>query len=1029
MQAVVNILMVEDSEQDAGFIIRQLHKAGFNTAHKLVDSANDLTYALQQQDWQIVISDFRIPGFGGQQALKIVKEHDIDLPFILISGTVGEDIAVMMMRHGANDYLMKDNLVRLGTVVKNELAEAVAKRERKLLDKALYQISTAVLHTGIDHFLNTILLQLTSSLNADRGIIGTYKDFSQQEIISSHYCVDGKLTDNITYALLGTPCANVIQNGMCIYPENVAGLFPDDEFLQKENIEGYLGIQLCDSSGKAFGILSLLYHSPIQYVNVKKDILRFYATRVAFEIERSQSQQALKESEQRFEALFKSSPVGITLVSLKDGVFRDVNDILLNRIGMRKDEVIGKTTETLQLYKNIEDRNEVFVTLKEKGFIENKEIEFINKKGNSLFCLVSISVVTIGNDPFLLSSIMDINESKIARQKLQALEAKVSAYFNSTSEAIVMVGLDKKVLLYNKVFESYIQQLFNKNVQIGEDIFNYIIPFFVTRIKKDLEKAFAGETVHTEILVPDLATPKWIAISIIPVKDTDDSIIGVAINHTDITDKKNAEKMLVDSEHKLAAYFNSTTDSIVLIAADYSIIAFNKVCEGIIWKALNKQITVGVNALEYLGEDGKKDFIKNFTKALSGETITVEKEVNYFNEYSWWSIKYNPIFSNDGNIMGVSFTSTNISDKKISEKTVEQSEEKFRSMVHNISDVITLLDNAGNILYQSGSIEQVLGYQPAEIVGRNIFEFLHPDDFYFIVAEMEQLQLTGGITPLIEFKFLNKAGNYVLMEAQANNQLLNPAIKAFIVNSRDITNRKSVEAAIMKQAHDLAVSNIELERFAYVASHDLQEPLRMVTSFMNLLQKKYNGQLDETANQYIGFAVDGSNRMKQLITDLLRYSQVGVKPQPAELIDLNNTLTEVLVVLQHKIETTGASIYIAGLPTVIAVKTDIEQVLQNLISNAIKYQLPGSKPVITIKGEESSIDWLVCVQDNGIGISPVFKDKIFVVFQRLHNTDTYSGTGIGLSICKKIIDKAGGKIWVESEEGKGSTFYFTIPKA
>jgi light-regulated signal transduction histidine kinase (bacteriophytochrome) len=202
----------------------------------------------------------------------------------------------------------------------------------------------------------------------------------------------------------------------------------------------------------------------------------------------------------------------------------------------------------------------------------------------------------------------------------------------------------------------------------------------------------------------------------------------------------------------------------------------------------------------------------------------------------------------------------------------------------------------------------------------------------------------------------------------------------------------------------------------------------MVSSFMNLLQKKYNSQLDETANQYINFAVDGSNRMKQLITDLLRYSQVGVKPQPAELIDMNNALAELQIILHPKIEATGTSIFSESLPTITAIKTDIDQLLQNLIGNAIKYQAPASKPIIQIAGEERSNDWLISVQDNGIGIPPAFKDKIFVVFQRLHNKDAYSGTGIGLSICKKIIDKAGGKIWVESEQGKGSTFYFTIPK-
>ena len=1028
MLSVVNILLVEDSEQDASLIIRQLQKAGFNTIHKLVDSAADLINALQQQSWDIIISDYRIPGFGGPQALKMVKDHDSDIPFILISGTVGEDIAVMMMRQGANDYLMKDNLVRLGAVVQNELAGAVAKRERKLLDNALFQISTAVLHTGIDDFLRTILLQITNSLQANRGIIGIFKDAAEKEIVSLCYCIDGKVADNFTYSLAGTPCANVLQNEACAYSENVANLFPDDIMFTTEGIKGYLGIQLCNSSGKAFGVMSLLYNNPVEFIQVKKNIIRFYATRVAFEIERSQSQQALKESEQRLAALFKCSPAAIILVSLSDGVFRDVNDLFLIRTGLTKENVTGQTSETLNLYKNIEDKNVIFAAVKQYGFIENKECELIVKDGKSIFCLISASVVHIGGAALMLLTVMDINESKIAQQKLQASEAKVSAYFNSTAEAIVMVDTDEKVLIFNKVFERNVQQLFNKIVYAGKHIMQYIMPNSAKRFQTDLENAFGGETVHTEISMTVAHEAKWIAVSLLPVRNNVAAIIGVAINHADITDRKVAEQKLIESENKLAAYFNSTTDSITLIAADFSIMAFNKVCEVVVWQMVNRQIVVGENILKYIDEAIVEGFSKNFFRALAGEEITIETEAHNTNNSIWWRSKYNPIRNSDDNIIGVAFTSTNISEKKLGEKIVKQSEDKFRSMVHNISDVITLLDSTGNILYQSNSILQVLGYLPDETVGKNIFELLHPDDIPYIASELEQLLLAEGNGPLIECRFINKDGNYILIEAQANNQLQNPAINAVVINSKDITQRKAVESAIMKQAHDLAVSNIELESFAYVASHDLQEPLRMVSSFMNLLQKKYHSQLDETANQYISFAVDGSNRMKQLITDLLRYSQTGAKPQTVEPVDMKDALAELQIVLQHKIEATETTIITNALPLVIAVKSDIDQLLQNLIGNAIKYQAPGSKPIIKIAGEERSNDWLISVQDNGIGISPAFKDKIFVVFQRLHNKDDYSGTGIGLSICKKIVDKAGGKIWVESEAEEGSTFYFTILK-
>ncbi len=258
--------------------------------------------------------------------------------------------------------------------------------------------------------------------------------------------------------------------------------------------------------------------------------------------------------------------------------------------------------------------------------------------------------------------------------------------------------------------------------------------------------------------------------------------------------------------------------------------------------------------------------------------------------------------------------------------------------------------------------------------------------------------------------------------------------KGITVYFKNISERKQSEIKLnelnknlQKQAKQLAVSNEELERFAYVTSHDLQEPLRMVTSFLQLLQKKYDAQLDDTAQKYINFAVDGASRMKTLILDLLEFSRISSFVEDHTVINLNNVITKTLLLLKPAIDEAEAVINISNLPRVCGNESQLMQLFQNLISNGIKYR-NQQNPVIDIGCFDTPDEWEFYIKDNGIGIDEKFYEKIFIIFQRLHNRKEYAGTGIGLAICKKIVELHGGKIWVESAAGKGSKFCFTIKK-
>ncbi|MCC5907712.1 MAG: CHASE domain-containing protein [Balneolaceae bacterium] len=240
---------------------------------------------------------------------------------------------------------------------------------------------------------------------------------------------------------------------------------------------------------------------------------------------------------------------------------------------------------------------------------------------------------------------------------------------------------------------------------------------------------------------------------------------------------------------------------------------------------------------------------------------------------------------------------------------------------------------------------------------------------------------------------------------------------------------ESSNRKLEEYSKQLLQSNNELEQFAYVTSHDLQEPLRMITSFLSLLEKKYGDLLDDKGKQYIYYATDGARRMKQVILDLFEYSRIDSASEELKLVNMQEVLENTLALNRKLIQEKGAEIITGSLPEVYAAKSPMHQLFRNLIQNALIYHAESVKPKIKIGAEESESHWIFYVKDNGIGIPSEYHEKIFDIFQRLHRNEEYSGTGIGLAACKKIVEEHGGRIWVESEEGKGSAFYFTILKS
>jgi PAS domain S-box-containing protein len=408
--------------------------------------------------------------------------------------------------------------------------------------------------------------------------------------------------------------------------------------------------------------------------------------------------------------------------------------------------------------------------------------------------------------------------------------------------------------------------------------------------------------------------------------------------------------------------------------------------------------------------------------AANGRSETEHWRVRKDGSRYWANVVITATRTSSGSLLGFSKITRDISERK-------ETEAKYRGLLEAAPDAIVVVDQFGKIVLLNLQAEKHFGYRGDELVGKQIKNIIPEGFAERLIADGTRSTveaLAQHIGTGIELRGRRKDGSdfpieIMLSPLQSQEGIL---VTAAI---RDISARKRAEEHLVKTVGELKRSNDELSQFAYVASHDLQEPLRMVASYTQLLAKRYRGRLDADADEFIAYAVDGSNRMQQLIRDLLAYSRAGTGRMEFREISSELALQKALVNLHAAIQESGAVVTHDSLPGVTTDDTQLAQVFQNLIGNAIKYR-SGEVPRIhvsatTDKGKER----IFSVRDNGLGIDPRYFDRIFVLFQRLHGRAEFAGTGIGLAICKKILERLGGRIWVESQLRTGSIFHFALP--
>jgi PAS domain S-box-containing protein len=619
----------------------------------------------------------------------------------------------------------------------------------------------------------------------------------------------------------------------------------------------------------------------------------------------------------------------------------------------------------------------------------------------------------------------DISETKESGTKYRAL-------LEAAPDAMVVVNQDGEIVLLNVQAEK--QFGYSRDELVGQKVKNIIPTGFAERLIAD------GTRTAAEALAQQIGTGIEllgrrkngsdfpIEIMLSPVESAEGILVTAAIR--DITVRKDAEKHLAQMEGRYRGLLEAAPDAMVVVNQAGEIVLLNVQAEKQF--GYRRDELVGQKVKNIIPEGFAERIIADGTRTAAealaqqiGTGIELSGRRKDKTEFPI-EIMLSPLESAEGILVTAAIR--DISVRKAAEEHLAQMEGRYRGLLEAAPDAMVVVNQGGEIVLLNVQAEKQFGYPRDELLGQKVKNIIPEGFAERLVADAlrsTEDALAQQIGTGIELSGRHKNGSEFPIEI-----MLSPLESAsgILVTAavRDITTRKAAEANLLEKVAELNRSNEELGQFAYIASHDLQEPLRMVASYTQLLSRRYKGKLDSDADEFIAFAVDGAGRMQRLIQDLLTFSRVGTKGKDLLVTSSEEALQQALINLRGAIEQSGAQVTHDLLPSVLADETQLIQLFQNLIGNGIKYQKNGAPKVHVSAAKNGGDKYTFSVQDNGLGIDSQYFEKIFGMFQRLHKREEFAGTGIGLAICKKIVERHGGKISVESKVGQGSTFHFTL---
>jgi len=755
----------------------------------------------------------------------------------------------------------------------------------------------------------------------------------------------------------------------------------------------------------------------------------------------SNTEQKLKDSEERYRELANSLPQVICEMNER-GNLTFINANAYSVYGYTPDD-FNKGLNAIQMVIP-EDRKRAMENMKrilrrkEEDIIGDNEYTALRKDGSTFPVFIySSPIVYKDKSVGMRSIIIDITDQKKAEQKLKDSEEKYrkqNVFLNNILESLthpfyVINVKDYTIALANSTASSegfehgqYCYSLSHNNIKPCEA--PCVCPLNEV---KNTKKPCVVEHKHYD----KEGNEQFYEIYGYPILDERGNVVQMIEYALNISDRKIAQQELKESEEKYRLISETAYDLIGVLNKKFEYEYINETAFQQILGYSSEDL-LGKSALQFTHPEDisstAKALFDGFKQGKGGAELRFKHKDGH---WVWIEARGRIFFDKDRDSKAI-IISRDITRRKQAERELQHERDNFLNILDSMEDGVYILNQQYDIEYVNPSLSKEFG----QFEGMKCFKYF--EDRNEICPRCKNREVFQGKTVRGEWFSFKNQKTYDLIDTPLKNP--DGSISKLTI-MRDETDKKQAEVKLKESEENLRVSNEnlkktleelkssnkELEQFAFIASHDLQEPLRMVSGFANLLEKRYRESLDEEAHDFIDFIIDGTTRMHNLINDLLTFSRIGTRGKVFKPTDMNVVLEATLNNIRISAIETNAIITNDPLPVIIADKSQMVQLLQNLISNAIKFHGPVP-PKIHITGEVKKDEWIFTVRDNGIGIDSKNFERIFVIFQRLHKKGEFPGTGIGLTVCKRIIQLHGGKIWVESELKKGSIFHFSIPR-
>jgi PAS domain S-box-containing protein len=750
---------------------------------------------------------------------------------------------------------------------------------------------------------------------------------------------------------------------------------------------------------------------------------------------RKEAEKKIVRMEGRYRGLLEAAPDAMVVVNQAGGI------VLLNvqaekQFGYRRDELIGQKVKNI-IPEGFAERLVADELRSAEDALAQQigtgiELTGRRKDGSDFPIEIMLSPLESSDGILVTAAIRDISVRKEAEKNIVRMEGRYRGLLEAAPDAMVVVNQKGEIVLLNVQAEN--QFGYSRDELVGQRVINIIPEGFAERIIADGTRS-AEDALAQQIGTGIELTGRRkdgsdfpIEIMLSPLESAEGILVTAAIRNISV--RKEAEKNIVRMEGRYRGLLEAAPDAMVVVNQQGEIVLLNVQAEKQFGYRRDELVGQKVKNIipEGFAERLVADELRSAEDALAQQIGTGIELTGRRKDGSDFPIEImlSPLESNEGILVTAAIR--DISVRKQADKHLAQMEGRYRGLLEAAPDAMVVVNRRGEIVLLNVQAEKQFGYHRDELVGQKMKNIIPEGFAERLIADglrSAEDALAQKIGTGIELSGRRKDGTDFPIEL-----MLSPleSAEGILVTAaiRDITTRKTAETHLLQKVEELNRSNEELGQFAYIASHDLQEPLRMVASYTQLLSRRYTGKLDVDADEFIAFAVDGANRMQRLIQDLLAFSRIGTKG--ADLVDYSSedAMQQALVNLRGVIGDSGALVTHDPLPLVLADEMQLVQLFQNLVGNAIKYQSPGVPHVHVSAAMNVDKKWVFSVRDNGLGIDPQYFDRIFGMFQRLHKREEFAGTGIGLAICKKIVERHKGTISVESQVGQGSTFRFTM---